>query len=340
MSSVNKNKFRKLVTKYLSNDASDQEADVVERYYQLFEQEPDKIEQLPADKVSAMQHRIKGKISEKIKKEERQLTPIFRRMYFSAAAVLVLVSAFAAFLYFAQSKSDSQVVAVTEKATKSSDEKNRFLTLPDGTKVVLHGNSSITYDENFNKKTREVTLTGEAYFDVVHLSSGKGADKPVPFIIKTGKVRTTVLGTAFNIKAWPDQKEVVVTVARGKVKVQDSNNNTTLLTANKQVTLNTTSYATSKSAEVKTVKPDMLTSWTRTDMIFDAVPFGELAGILAKRYDVKITFKNPDIRNCVITGRFSGTESLDEVFKILSITSNTKYLLTAQELVVDGEKCY
>ena len=337
MSSVNKNKFRKLVTKYLSNNISDQEADVVDKYYQLFEHEPDKIEQLPAEKVSAIQDRIKTQILEKIKMKERPVTPIFRSMYFRAAAAVVLVSGLAAFLYFFRSESSSQGVAVTEKVTKSADGNNRFFTLPDGTKVVLHGNSSINYDDSFNKKTREVTLVCEAYFDVVHLSSGNGVNQPVPFIIKTGKVLTTVLGTAFNIKAWPDQKEIVVTVARGKVKVQDSNNNTTLLTANKQVTLNTRSKV---SAEVKTVKSDILTSWTRTDMIFDAVAFGELAAILSKRYDVKITFKNPEIRNCLITGRFSGAESLDEVFKILSITSNTKYLLTDKELIVDGEKCF
>ncbi|REA60151.1 hypothetical protein DSL64_15875 [Dyadobacter luteus] len=339
MSSVNKNKFRKLVAKYLNNDASEQEVDIVEKYYRLFDEEPDKTSQIPAEQVNALQNRLKAKISENIIKEERATVPLFRSMYFRAAAVLLLVSTFAIFLYLSKSKPElsSPLANATGHAKSSDDNQNRFVTLPDGTKVVLHGQSKISYDNDFNKTVREVTLTGEAYFDVVHLPTAGESGKPVPFIIKTGKVRTTVLGTAFNIKAWPDQKEVVVTVTRGKVKVQDSNKTVTVLTANKQVTLNTNSEVL---AEVKTVKSEMLTSWTHKDMIFDAMPFGELAANLEKRYDVKIHFKNPAIKNCAITGRFSGTETLDEVFQILSLTSNTKYFLTDQELVVDGEKCY
>lgn len=76
----------------------------------------------------------------------------------------------------------------------------RHLTLPDGTTVVLQANSRLRYPEKFTGNTREITLSGEAYFDVAH-------DAQKPFIIHTGKIRTTVLGTAFKISAMPGGKK-------------------------------------------------------------------------------------------------------------------------------------
>lgn len=339
MSSVNKNKFRSLIGRYMLGQTTSAESDAVEKYYSLFEDEPDKIDQMTDEQSGALHKRMKEKIAEGIRKQQRGVFPMFKTFYISTAAAMVLIGSFVIYLYSSGSKSDlSKPVAeviIGEKV--ASADKNHFVTLPDGTKVVLRGNSRITYNADFNKISREVNLTGEAYFDVVHLSSSNKANKAIPFIITTGKVKTTVLGTAFNIKAWPDQKEVTVTVARGKVKVQDDAEKVTFLTANKQLTLNTGAEST---ANVKTVESDQATNWTQADMIFDGVAFGELASKLEQRYDVKITFRNPAISDCAITGRFSGTESLDEVFQILSLTSNTAYYMKNGELVVDGEKCH
>jgi len=108
----------------------------------------------------------------------------------------------------------------------------RFLQLPDGSTVLLNGDSKLNYDKDFGVTNREVTLSGEAYFDVRH-------DR-LPFIVHTGKVRTTVLGTAFNIRAYKDQHDIKVTVTRGKVRVETDRQVLGTIAPNEQIAFNTT----------------------------------------------------------------------------------------------------
>ncbi|HVV02934.1 MAG TPA: FecR family protein, partial [Puia sp.] len=98
--------------------------------------------------------------------------------------------------------------------TKSTTERSeyKYLLLPDSTQVWLNASSTLEFPEHFRTNKREVTLSGEAYFDVRH-------SEKTPFIIHTGKVSTTVLGTSFNIKAYPDRQHIIVSVSTGKVKV-------------------------------------------------------------------------------------------------------------------------
>src|SRR5690606_2859673 len=90
---------------------------------------------------------------------------------------------------------------------------HRLLHLPDGSTVIVGVGSKLNYPSSFDSlRTREVYLEGQAYFDIRH-------NPQKPFIIHTGKVATTVLGTSFNIKAWPEDQDITVTVTRGKVRV-------------------------------------------------------------------------------------------------------------------------
>src|SRR5439155_2315167 len=88
----------------------------------------------------------------------------------------------------------------------------KYLLLPDSTQVWLNAASSLEFPEAFQSGKREVYLVGEAFFDVKHAENR-------PFIIHTGNVTTRVVGTAFNIKGYPDQPDVIVSVKRGKVQV-------------------------------------------------------------------------------------------------------------------------
>ena len=98
------------------------------------------------------------------------------------------------------------------KKTSTERAEYKYILLPDSTQVWLNAGSTLDYPEHFDETTREVTLTGEAYFDVKHAAEH-------PFIIHTGQIQTTVLGTAFNINAYTDRSNIQVSVSRGKVKV-------------------------------------------------------------------------------------------------------------------------
>lgn len=347
MSSVNKAKFRSIVKKYLNGTADADEIAIVEKYYELFADKPDRLSGMPADEIADIDERIRGNIAKRTTGRRARTMPLIRRFMFRAAAAAVILVG-VGWLYSITRRQDATAVnhlastsvepgaAMSGVVThRSSKGQTKFVILPDGSRVVLHGEAQIAYSRDFNQKTRELSLSGEAYFDVVHLNS-EGADhRPIPFVIKTGKVRTTVLGTAFSIKSLPTESEVVVTVTRGKVRVDDGGTHTALLTADEQITYNTTTV----TADEKVVKSEELTAWVQADMVFQEMPFGELAEMLSKRYGIVIRFQNPGLQKCLITGRFSGTETVEEVFKILSLTSKATYTLQNGELLISGEDC-
>jgi len=135
----------------------------------------------------------------------------FLRVFKLLAAACVLVGAF--FLvnrYLSGHSSPASAYVPVEHKTANGQQ--RKLVLPDGTRLTLNAGSSISYPEKFEENIRKVSLTGEAFFDVTR-------NEKAPFVIVTGDVVTKVLGTSFNIRAYPENKAVQVAVVNGKVKV-------------------------------------------------------------------------------------------------------------------------
>jgi transmembrane sensor len=325
MSEENKKDLKKLVEKYLNGTATAPERQILESYYATFDDAPGAFEDLDDTQLDMLGHGIKEKINQRIRPKESKT--IFLRNYFRAAAILVVMLGvvWLARVYSLR-ENEQQMPRIAASAGK--EPVSRFFTLPDGSKVVLHANSQLKLSTDFNRSNRTVYLTGEAYFDVTHNSSS-------PFIIYTGKVKTTVLGTAFNIQAWPGQKDIIVSVSRGKVRVEDQNKLIAVLTPEKQVTYNT---ETSVAGEQQVEATEMM-GWLQQDVTFDEMSFKDLAVLLSKRFGTDIKFANPELENCRFTGRFSGTETLEEVMRTLSLTSNTRYDILADEVLIDGEKC-
>jgi len=324
MSEDTRKEFLKLVERYLNGVATEEERRVVEGYYELFDAAPDIAAQLTDDKLEKLHRRIKTNLEHTRKIDRRVIT---KRLYFSVAAALVVFMGIAWLANsFITKNREAQIFAT--KIEKADDAINRYLTLPDGTTVILHSGSKLEIAPGFNENSRSVVLIGEAYFDV--------AIRPEqPFTIHTGKLKTTVLGTAFNIKAWPDQKDITVSVTRGKVKVEDDNKVLAILTPDKQITYYTESFLTDE----KVVESDETLSWIQKDMTFDEMPLGELADHIGKRYGVEIQFISEELALCPITGRFNGTETLEEVMKTLALTSNARFSLRENIVFIEGEKC-
>ncbi|MFT3704334.1 MAG: FecR domain-containing protein [Agriterribacter sp.] len=204
----------------------------------------------------------------------------------------------------------------------------RFISLPDGSSVVLHAGAQLEFPTFFAGKTREVRLTGEAFFDVYH-------NPEKPFIIHTGAVKTTVLGTAFNIKS--DGARVVVSVTRGKVKVEDASKIVAVLTPDQQVEYDVSAATVARH----TVHAETLvTAWTKENMVFDGISFEEIGTILSRRYGVPVQFENEALKKCKIRASFSGTEALDQVASVLSAIRNGSFAqLTDGTIVFKGEGC-
>jgi transmembrane sensor len=203
------------------------------------------------------------------------------------------------------------------------------LTLADGSSIWVNSGSELKYPKVFNGKTREVYLSGEAYFDIQH-------DASKPFIIHTGKVLTTVLGTAFNIDANELRHTVVVTVTRGKVGVTDGDHTLGIITPNQQISYNqVTNQHTQNNVDAKRV-----IAWQQSYIHFSDITFADAAAQLQQRFKVKISFANDKVKNCRFTGTALKEEKLGSILKIICAFNNATYQTKADgSIIIDGPGC-
>lgn len=219
------------------------------------------------------------------------------RFYYAAAAVIMLVAA--GYLLFQPAK-EHAVAAVAQ---------HQQLTLPDGTKVWLNAESSLEYAKKMDGNTRLVTLTGEAFFDVAH-------DGTRPFIITAGDVKVTVLGTAFDVKAYQG-KPVMVTVTRGKVRVEDSRRHVTLITPNQQA------VASQDGLDKKEVKATLFDSWKDGGLDFTDESFEDIAMTLHRQFNINIDFKEEALKHLRFTAGFDKGTGAEKMLDILGWINGT-----------------
>lgn len=293
----------------------------------------------PAEDAPILDAKIKKEMLSEIfsdarSKEEVHRKP-FRKFYLriaaTAASLLIVLAAGLLYRNFTDANRKPPVLVATAAHVASSTPTayTRNLTLPDGSAVVLKAGSTLSLAPNFAGSTREVSLSGEAYFDIVHEESR-------PFIIHTGKVKTTVLGTAFNIKAWPQQHNVTVSVTRGKVRVEDEQKILALLTKDQEVFYDQ-ARADAKTKPVAAEK--VVNDWATQDMVFRNMSFFEIAQVLSKRYGVDIEIEGKELAEMEMVSSFSGTESLEMVLSILcGIDPDVHYVMNNGKVIISSGK--
>jgi len=201
-------------------------------------------------------------------------------------------------------------VAVTKSTTERSEYK--YLLLPDSTQVWLNASSTLEFPEHFRTNKREVTLSGEAYFDVRH-------SEKTPFIIRTGKISTTVLGTSFNIKAYPDRQHVIVSVSTGKVKVSYNNVPLATLVKGQQVKVN----SQLSTVEEKKIAPAEVAAWQKGNMSYDDEAFEDIVADLERLYNVKIRIENDAIRALKVSTSFRREIGIEQALQVLCKLTDT-----------------
>jgi transmembrane sensor len=193
----------------------------------------------------------------------------------------------------------------------------------------LNAGSILTYPERFTGNTREITLEGEAFFDVA-------ADARKPFIIHAGALNTTVLGTTFNITAYKNSPLLSVTVLSGKVAVMDtlSQKSVTVL-PNQKATFNP-----DKATLITSIadKPENAIAWSEGKLIFEETPLAEVAERLSYKYNVQIVLEGRNLSNCRFNGEFD-TEPLEEILKIITTLTETKIKREGTVIHLSGKGC-
>jgi transmembrane sensor len=279
---------------------------------------------------------------------------VLMKWYWAAAAVLVIVIAGMFFFWKNGTGKESPVAAkeVNEITTRPGS-KSKVL-LPDGTTVLLNAGSRLTYNKDYGKELREVSLTGEGFFDVTR-------NKDVPFIIHTSDINIKVLGTVFNVKAYPEDKKTETSLIRGSIEVTIKNrpNDKIILSPSEKlvvengdldhekiqpkekvlykedahraevvplISVNKLKYNPADSAVAET-------QWIENKLVFRDQSFGELALNMERWYDVDIEIRDELLIRERLTGIFEN-ETILQALEALKISIPFRYEQTGNKIII------
>lgn len=317
----------KLLDRYLKSTASPAERDLVENWLLTPDQEPTVWEQMDENSQKKWLESVFERIEHTI--EEKKVVKLSppNKWWKNWVAVAAIITAFLVIFSFwpyltEEFSSPTLVHLKMPEATKQQ------ITLSDGSRVWINAGSELKYAAEFKGDTREVYLSGEAYFDIKK-------DPKHPFIVHTGKLTTTVLGTAFNIKTDAKNKQIKVTVTRGKVKVSNGKQTLGLLIPDQQMVYNTAdqTYQQYKVDATKSI------NWLPNDLFFDNATFGEAAKILGERFNVKIEFANEQIKNCRFSGTAMAHKEIEEILEVICRFNNSTYKRERNTITISGNGC-
>jgi transmembrane sensor len=322
--SINESQFRDLLDRYLQGKSTPEEEKILDEFFNSYKQaeSPGNLDLADGEKRDEIFMQMNARISHRRTHRPSGFTQFLK---VAAAVGLIAVSYWIYSTQVNNSPVEQKLVPVALVTEHTRKGEKSLLQLPDGTKVHLNSNSSLTYTQAF-KTNRSLTLTGEAYFDVTH-------DADHPFEVTTSSSSVKVLGTSFNIKS-AHGKDAEVTLVKGKVSVHSSSDDATLEpgfqavigTANNQIL-------------TRKVNTERYTSWKDNVIIFQETTLAEASKVLEDWYDTKITIVSPALSNCVITGQYKN-ESLENVlnsFEFLLKASIDKKDL--KNITIKGQGC-
>jgi len=291
-----------LLQKLNRGEATKEEEQFLISYYNLFQPEEDMTAYLSQEKKELLKNQIRVSIHDNLYLKENggkvRSMSTWRRAA-AVAAVLVVVATVVYYVY------QAPVEKITYAAKPPEQKQNRFIRLPDGSTVIVSAGSKLNYPSSFDGSVnREVYLEGQAFFDIKH-------NPAKAFIVHTGKLSTTVLGTAFNIKAMPSEDNITVTVVRGKVRVSSPEKTLGLIEPDEQIVYN----KSDNEAVQSVIANKIFLGWKEKDLLFDDVTLGEAAELLEERFKVKIAFSDPLIKDNRFTTTFRQDQKLEQVLK-------------------------
>ena len=356
MNNITENQFYNLLSLKLSGDAGKEELLLLQQQLEanpqwqfLYDQMMHTGSVYPTDNIEQAYaaHIVKMQLQGKLDNENPQEVEISKRSYkkiFYSIAIAASIIGFSFFVYIKLITPPQIKNSLNEVATKKGSKS--FIKLPDGTQVWLNADSKLTFKENFGDKTREVSLNGEAFFDVFH-------DAEHPFIIHTGKADVKVLGTTFNIRNYALDKTMEATLIKGKIEVTltDRPDEKIIIHPQEKIIISKEGSAVINS-KIKTNKAvpgvnrvilttvtmkDTLvveTGWMKDKMIFVNQPLEKIAEEIERKFAVTILFKTNAVKQYRYTGVFD-KETVAEIFHIIQLSRKINYTIKDKIITID-----
>ncbi len=244
---------------------------------------------------------------------------------FSYALVIVFIIASLMFIFLKNNTQTKKIENIkTEYATIEVElGRKKQITLPDKSVIILDAGSKIKYPKNFNGNTREIYLTGEGYFKITHNSQK-------PFIVHANNARIKVLGTKFNVSAWPKFKQVKVTVVEGKVAFynEEKDNAPHVI-----LTKGQSSKILRNGVPTKPVisNIDKQLGWLNQELYLDNTPLGLVIDKLTRWYKLEIKLPDPIYKKTRVTGNFK-KRNVDEILKTIALMIDLKVKRTKNKV--------
>lgn len=269
----------------------------------------------------------------------------WKKWYYAAAAVAAAVVMFISIRLSDKSVGMHTAATVSEKNEITTNKGSRTkVNLPDGSTVWLNAGSKIRYDKDFAETSRSVELTGEAFFDVVK-------DPAHPFYIHTSNIDIKVIGTAFNVKAYPDDETTETSLIRGVIEVSIKSRpkdkiilspNEKLIVDNKKSGAANGETVSRKPESVVAINEIKLNSrdstineiqWVENRLVFDDEPLQNIAVKMERWYDVEIQITDSALAQKRIFGSFVN-ENIDQAMEGLSVTGRFSFTRKGNQIFI------
>jgi transmembrane sensor len=334
-----------LLNKYIAGLTSDEENNVIESIFANADDETELKNTLQKEWEQTEKgdsgnreklNQLLDKIHHLIRTKEYQQRKAFIyravKIYTRVAAILMLPIILAGIIGYNRIKKDiASVSQITNKPVTEEVSTTTIIaplgsrisfTLPDSTNGMLNSGSELTYSIPFSAN-RKLVLQGEAWFDVKH-------DSVNPLEIRAGNSKVKVLGTSFNISAYPTENYVEVVLARGKVEFSDDRDDSrvTMFPSERLVYHDGT---ISKSV----TEPAKYNSWTEGKLVFRGDLMAEVGRRIERWYNVKFELADKELEKYSFRGTFVD-DSLEEVLNLLSMTSPIRYKITPRKIMSNG----
>lgn len=272
------------------------------------------------------------------KKIRGNLSWIRRTISIAAAAIVLIVAG--NYLWNngkETSKKDFTSVKSTKKGVKST------LTLPDGTKVWINSDTKLIYDRLFDQSTRVVELSGEAFFDVAH-------DKKRPFIVRTKTIDIKVLGTAFNVRAYPEESNTQAILLSGSIEMhlKAQTGRVILLKPNEKIVVKNFDSIKKQVTNDDLKEPEIIltkviqdpadsstreTLWIKNKIIFNNDALQDIVRTLEEWYGYKIIITEKKLKEKRLSGVFEN-KSISEILEALKLVAEFDYQIVRDTITI------
>ena len=258
---------------------------------------------------------------------------LFRKLYKQfarvAAILIIPVILYTAYVqFFVQNKGVSEVASQQVTITSQAGTITK-LALPDGSKVYLNAGSTISYPTQFDNHSRNVSLTGEGYFEVVK-------NKKVPMVVSAGNVKLKVYGTSFNVNASRSANFVKVTLVEGSVSLSSregkiEGKDEFFITPGQTATYS----KDSKDLTLQNEDTFLFTAWKDGVLLFRNTTFETVLKQLSCKFNVDVELKDKGLASIPLDATFRD-ENINEILRLLSLSTPFKFYYGVPQKLQDG----